>query len=378
VVLASSLVLTLWGGSIRFTTPMLFALAFLPMFGIGGLTGLPLGLAASDVTLHDTYYVVAHFHYLVAPGTMFALFAGIYHWYPRITGRKLNDTLGRIHFWGSFVLMNTIFLPMFVMGLMGVNRRLYDSGMQYMLAQPTLAWQAHMTWAAVALGFFQIPFIANLVISARRAQADRQNPWDAKTLEWWPCGDCEPVVRHAHTVRADTGTSATRLGTWLFLSSEAMFFGALFSAYVMLRVGSAEGWGQSFRIAQGVGGFPLLETLLLVCATALVGHSRVRLMAGNALGFAFVVVKFVGDAKMIGRGLTPASNLMLACWFTLTTVHALHVLGGAVASGWLAGPGFPMAADDPDRFAARIQSTQRYWLFVDLVWIAIVLGFYVL
>jgi len=378
VVLASSLVLTLWGGSIRFTTPMLFALAFLPMFGIGGLTGLPLGLAASDVTLHDTYYVVAHFHYLVAPGTMFALFAGIYHWYPRITGRKLNDTLGRIHFWGSFVLMNTIFLPMFVMGLMGVNRRLYDSGMQYMLAQPTLAWQAHMTWAAVALGFFQIPFIANLVISARRAQADRQNPWDAKTLEWWPCGDCEPVVRYAHTVRADTGTSATRLGTWLFLSSEAMFFGALFSAYVMLRVGSAEGWGQSFRIAQGVGGFPLLETLLLVCATALVGHSRVRLMAGNALGFAFVVVKFVGDAKMIGRGLTPASNLMLACWFTLTTVHALHVLGGAVASGWLAGPGFPMAADDPDRFAARIQSTQRYWLFVDLVWIAIVLGFYVL
>ena len=92
VILISSLVLSLWGGSIRFTTPMLFALAFLPMFGIGGLTGLPLGLAASDVTLHDTYYVVAHFHYLVAPGTVFALFAGIYHWFPRITGRTLNET----------------------------------------------------------------------------------------------------------------------------------------------------------------------------------------------------------------------------------------------------------------------------------------------
>ena len=82
VVLVTALVMSLWGGSIRFPTAMLFALAFLPMFGIGGLTGLPLGLAASDITLHDTYYVVAHFHYLVAPGTVFALFAGIYHWYP--------------------------------------------------------------------------------------------------------------------------------------------------------------------------------------------------------------------------------------------------------------------------------------------------------
>ena len=98
VILVTSLVLTLWGGSITFTTSMLFALAFLPMFGIGGLTGLPLGLAASDVSLHDTYYVVAHFHYLVAPGTVFALFAGIYCWFPVITGRHLNETLGKIHF----------------------------------------------------------------------------------------------------------------------------------------------------------------------------------------------------------------------------------------------------------------------------------------
>ena len=100
VILISSLVLTLWGGSITFTTPMLFALAFLPMFGIGGLTGLPLGLAASDVSLHDTYYVVAHFHYLVAPGTVFALFAGIYHWFPQIAGRALDETARQDSFLG--------------------------------------------------------------------------------------------------------------------------------------------------------------------------------------------------------------------------------------------------------------------------------------
>ena len=134
-------------------------------------------------------------------------------------------------------------------------------------------------------------------------------------------------------------------------------------------------WGQTFRFAQS-GGFPLLETLLLVGASALAGRSRAQLMASNALGLAFVVVKFVGDAEMIQRGLTPASSLMLGCWFALTTVHALHVLAGAVASGWLAGPGFAMATDDADRWAARIQATQRYWLFVDLVWIAIIVSFY--
>src|ERR1044071_1093345 len=100
VVILAALFLSLWGGSIRFTTPMLFALAFLPMFGIGGLTGLPLGLAASDIQLHDTTYVVGHFHYIVAPGTIFALFAGIYYWFPLMTGRLMNETLGRIHFAG--------------------------------------------------------------------------------------------------------------------------------------------------------------------------------------------------------------------------------------------------------------------------------------
>src|SRR5678809_654603 len=135
VLIVSSLLLSLYGGSIRFTVPALFALAFLPMFGIGGLTGLPLGLAASDIPLHDTYYVVGHFHYVVAPGTIFALFAGIYYWYPKVTGRMMNSALGAIHWAGSLVCMNLIFMPMFIQGLGGVNRRLWDGGQQYAHAQ---------------------------------------------------------------------------------------------------------------------------------------------------------------------------------------------------------------------------------------------------
>ncbi len=185
VVILSSLILSLYGGSIRFTTPMLFALAFLPMFGIGGLTGLPLGLATTDIPLHDTNYVVGHFHYLVAPGTIFALFAGIYHWFPRMTGgRMMNDTLGRIHFAGSLVCMNAIFLPMFVQGLAGVNRRLWDGGAQYAHAQDVLSLNVHMSIGAFGLAFFQLFFIANLFLSLRARAAARENPWDATTLEW--------------------------------------------------------------------------------------------------------------------------------------------------------------------------------------------------
>ena len=162
VIILSALFLSLYGGSIRFNTPMMFALAFLPMFGIGGLTGLPLGLAAADLHLHDTYYVIGHFHYVVAPGTIFAMFAGIYYWFPKISGRRLNETLGKIHFWGSFVCINGIFFPMFAQGLAGVSRRLYDGGIQYEHAKAIAAQtNPFMSISAVGLLIFQLPFIAN-------------------------------------------------------------------------------------------------------------------------------------------------------------------------------------------------------------------------
>ena len=184
VVILSALLLSLYGGSIRFTTPMLFALAFLPMFAIGGLTGLPLGLAAPDIHLHDTYYVIGHFHYVVAPGTLLALFGGVYYWFPKATGRKMNDLLGRIHFWGSFVSINLVFMPMFIQGLAGMNRRMADGGAEYVMNQDVLFWNVVISMSAWTLGLFQLPFIFNFFWSIKRGEKVGDNPWEATTLEW--------------------------------------------------------------------------------------------------------------------------------------------------------------------------------------------------
>tara|TARA_B100000131_G_C18112495_1_gene610105 strand:+ start:1163 stop:2752 length:1590 start_codon:yes stop_codon:yes gene_type:complete len=184
VVVLTAFFISLWGGSIRFNTPMLFALSFLPMFGIGGLTGLPLGVAASDIFLHDTYYVIGHFHYVVAPGTLFALFAGIYYWFPKITGKNMSEPLGKLHFWPSLIFMNGIFMPMFIQGLAGLSRRMYDGGQTYAHASDILQWNEFMTISAFCLGASQIPFIVNLIISLLGKKTGERNPWQSTTIEW--------------------------------------------------------------------------------------------------------------------------------------------------------------------------------------------------
>jgi cytochrome c oxidase subunit I len=208
VVLLTCLMVSLWGGSIRFNTQMLFASAFLPMFGIGGLTGLPLAFAFIDLAMHDTYYVIGHFHYVVAPGTIFALFAGVYHWFPKFTGRFMNDKLGKLHFWPSLIGMNLVFAPMFVQGMAGFHRRWYDGGKYFENTSGMTHWTTTLTHnigsffglnipdnmlslnivmsvGAFILALGQVPFIINFWFSLKGGKkTTSDNPWDATTMEW--------------------------------------------------------------------------------------------------------------------------------------------------------------------------------------------------
>jgi cytochrome c oxidase subunit I len=191
VIILSAFFISLWGGSIRFTVPMLFTIAFLPMFGIGGLTGIPLAFNSADLYLHDTYYIIAHFHYIVAPGTIFGLFAGIYYWFPKATGRKMSEFWGKVHFWPTLICMNAIFLPMFLQGMAGMHRRWYDGGQGWNVSNDHTVWgltgfewNKPISWAAWIMGLAQIPFIINFFWSIKHGKKVNDNPWEATTLEW--------------------------------------------------------------------------------------------------------------------------------------------------------------------------------------------------
>jgi cytochrome c oxidase subunit 1 len=173
-----SWIATLWRGRIHLTTPMLFALGFVTMFTIGGLSGIYLGSVPIDIAASDTYFIVAHIHYVLFGGSVFTIFAGIYYWFPKMTGRMYDERLGKLHFWLTFVSFNATFFPMHYVGLRGMPRRVFD----YKEAFGDLNF--FITVASFVLGASVVVFIYNMMMSWAHGPLAEGNPWRSHTLEW--------------------------------------------------------------------------------------------------------------------------------------------------------------------------------------------------
>jgi cytochrome c oxidase subunit I len=178
-----SVIATLWGSSMSFQTPMLFALGTLGVFIFGGLTGIFNGSAPVDIYIHDTYFVVAHFHYTLISNVFFGGFAGLYYWFPKMFGRLMNETLGKIHFWLTFIFFNLIFGPMHLVGVGGMMRRIANPT-QYDFLKPVQPLNIFITMMAILLILSQITFIINFFWSMFAGKVALANPWQANTLEW--------------------------------------------------------------------------------------------------------------------------------------------------------------------------------------------------
>ncbi len=177
-------VLTLWRGNIHLTVPMLFAIGFVFTFIHGGITGLFLGNVVVDVPLSDTYFVVGHFHMVMGVSPFMVVFGGIYHWFPLLTGRMLNDTMGKIHFWLTFLGTYAIYLPMHYIGILGVPRRYYANGTTEFLPDSVQTANLSITLAALVVAAAQFLFLINIFWSMFKGRKSRRNPWRATTIEW--------------------------------------------------------------------------------------------------------------------------------------------------------------------------------------------------
>jgi len=172
-------VATMWQGSLTFETPMLFSIAFVILFTVGGLSGVMMAMAPLDTQYHDTYFIVAHFHYVLFPGAVFGGFAGVYYWIPKWTGRMYSETLGKVHFWLSMIFVNMTFFPMHFSGLAGMPRRIPDYSQQF------ADFNMWSSLGAFGLGATQLFFLFILIKTIKSGKAAPAKPWDgAEGLEW--------------------------------------------------------------------------------------------------------------------------------------------------------------------------------------------------
>jgi cytochrome c oxidase subunit I len=390
---------TMWGGAIRMTTSMMFAVAFLLMFVLGGLTGVMFAAVPIDWQLTDSYFVVAHFHYVLIGGTVFGLFAATFYWFPKMTGRMLNERLGKLQFWLWLAGFNCTFMVQHFLGLMGMPRRVYTYG-------------DHRGWAllngvasagAVLMAAGTLVLVWNVINSLRRGERAGDNPWDGFTLEWAttsppPAENFEtiPEVKSRRPVwdlnypeladwktsksPADNGwrPNKTKASVWAFVASEAVFFILLLVAYVVFNTRHIEGPTATTSLdVQRTGIF----TCLLLLSSVTFWRAERCLRAANQSGFlrwlcvtiilgvAFIAGQGIEYYGLISSGVLIDSNLFASTFFTVTGFHGLHVTAGLIVLGVLYVLG--RKNELTSKRSSVLSAVGIYWHFVDVVWIAV-------
>ncbi len=391
---------TMWGGSLRLTTAMLFAIAFLVQFVIGGLTGVMFASVPIDWQLTDTYFVVAHFHYVLISSIVFGFFAAVYYWFPKMTGRLLNERLGKLQFWLWVIGFNGTFFVQHLLGLMGMPRRVYTYA-------DLPGWAQLNALSSISVIFMiagTFVLFWNIVRSLQHGSIAGNNPWEAYTLEWATTSppppqnftsipeikSRRPLWDQDHPELADWKFASTpedslarptkaKTLAWLFIVSEAIFFVLLLASYVIFNTQAGDE-GPTARSALNVtrtGAF----TVFLLASSATFWLAEQGLRAGNRLrflgslgltillGIIFLAGQAIEYKGLLANNVTIDRNLFASTFFTVTGFHALHVFAGLVTLGILWIYGYKKIVTTT--WHAQVQAVGIYWHFVDVVWIAV-------
>lgn len=392
---------TMWGGSIRLTAAMLFAVAFLIQFVLGGLTGIMFAVVPIDWQLTDTYFVVAHFHYVLVGGIVFALFAATFYWFPKMTGRMLDERLGKLQFWLWLIGFNATFGIQHLLGIMGMPRRVYTYG-----DDPGWALLNGISSAgALFMAAGTLVLVWNILHSLARGKVAGNNPWQGFTLEWAttsppPAENFDsplPEIKsrrpvwdadhpeHADWKRVQTPEDrgrrpiAAKTAAWAFVISEAIFFLLLLVTYVVFNT-RVKGDGPTAATALNVTRTGLF-TCFLLASSITFWFSERALRAGRErqfqrmlgltilLGLIFLAGQAWEYGGLIANGITISSNLFASTFFTVTGFHGLHVSGGIIALSILLVMGRQGYLNS--RRSHVLGAVGIYWHFVDVVWIAV-------
>jgi heme/copper-type cytochrome/quinol oxidase subunit 3 len=389
---------TMWGGSLRFTTAMLFAIAFLIDFTIGGLIGVTFTAVPANWQTTDTYYVVAHFHYVLIGGTFFGTYAGLYYWFPKMSGRMLSERLGKWHFWLTVISFNLTFFVQHILGLIGMPRRVYTYpdnphwGTLNMIS----------TAGAVLSGISVLVLLWNIWWSLRHGQKAGDNPWKAWTLEWAttsppaehnfervpPVRSRRPLWDLAHPENPDPPIAGkvnlespylekNFVGMWSFILSEATFFAMLISAFVYYTVYLR---GKDIHAMASLNPAKAgIFTFFLLASSFTLWRAEKHLEKGNhkgfrawlvgtiVLGLVFIMGQGHEYLELLREGISISSSLFASSFFSVTGFHGLHVcvgLLGLLIVLWLG-----WAGDYKTGRTEAVRTLGLYWHFVDVVWI---------